>query len=62
MSDRFDLESFCQLVQEHQPDRAHLVPPVSAFEMIATFVVKVNGDLVSLYCLLKTLKDYPRFG
>lgn len=29
MSDRFDLERFCQLVQEHQPHRAHLVPPVS---------------------------------
>jgi len=29
MSDRFDLERFCQLVQEHEPERAHLVPPVS---------------------------------
>lgn len=29
MSDRFDLERFCQLVQEHRPERAHLVPPVS---------------------------------
>lgn len=27
-SDRFDLERFCQLVQEHQPERAHLVPPI----------------------------------
>ena len=31
MSDRFDLERFCQLVQEHRPHRAHLVPPVSGF-------------------------------
>ncbi len=29
MSDRFDLERFCQIVQEHRPERAHLVPPVS---------------------------------
>jgi 4-coumarate--CoA ligase len=28
MSKRFDLETFCQLVQEHQPQRAHLVPPI----------------------------------
>jgi 4-coumarate--CoA ligase len=28
MSGRFDLETFCQLVQEHQPKRAHLVPPI----------------------------------
>ena len=26
MSGRFDLETFCQLVQEYQPKRAHLVP------------------------------------
>lgn len=28
MSARFDLERFCQLVEEHKPERAHLVPPV----------------------------------
>mmetsp|Transcript_14889 Transcript_14889/g.32333 ORF Transcript_14889/g.32333 Transcript_14889/m.32333 type:complete len:596 (+) Transcript_14889:120-1907(+) len=28
MSDKFDLEKFCQLVQEHEPQRAHLVPPI----------------------------------
>ena len=28
MSQRFDLETFCSLVQEHQPERAHLVPPI----------------------------------
>jgi 4-coumarate--CoA ligase len=27
-SGRFDLEKFCQLVQEHRPQRAHLVPPI----------------------------------
>jgi 4-coumarate--CoA ligase len=28
MSKRFDLETFCQLVQDHKPQRAHLVPPI----------------------------------
>jgi 4-coumarate--CoA ligase len=28
MSKRFELETFCHLVQEHQPQRAHLVPPI----------------------------------
>jgi 4-coumarate--CoA ligase len=28
MSGRFDLAEFCQLVQDHQPERAHLVPPI----------------------------------
>ncbi|KAL7554639.1 hypothetical protein ACHAWF_018234 [Thalassiosira exigua] len=28
MSDRFDLEKFCALVQEHKPERSHLVPPI----------------------------------
>jgi len=27
-SGRFDLEEFCGLVQEHRPERAHLVPPI----------------------------------
>jgi 4-coumarate--CoA ligase len=28
MSDRFDLPTFCKLVEDHKPDRAHLVPPI----------------------------------
>ena len=28
MSGRFDLEQFCQLLEEHRPERAHLVPPI----------------------------------
>lgn len=28
MSGRFDLELFCKLVEEHKPQRAHLVPPI----------------------------------
>ncbi|KAL9187976.1 hypothetical protein ACHAXT_006354 [Thalassiosira profunda] len=27
-SDRFDLEKFCALVEEHKPHRSHLVPPI----------------------------------
>lgn len=27
-SGRFDLAEFCQLVQDHKPERAHLVPPI----------------------------------
>jgi len=27
-SGRFDLETFCRLVEEHRPQRAHLVPPI----------------------------------
>lgn len=27
-SDRFDLAHFCKLVEEHKPQRAHLVPPI----------------------------------
>jgi 4-coumarate--CoA ligase len=28
MSGRFNLESFCQVLEEHRPERAHLVPPI----------------------------------
>lgn len=28
ISERFDIEKFCQLVQDHKPERAHLVPPI----------------------------------
>jgi 4-coumarate--CoA ligase len=28
MSKGFDLETFCKLVEEHKPQRAHLVPPI----------------------------------
>eukprot|EP00956_Cyclotella_meneghiniana_P013774 scaffold20186_cov71-Cyclotella_meneghiniana.AAC.2 len=27
-SDRFDLPHFCKLVEDHRPERAHLVPPI----------------------------------
>lgn len=28
MSDRFDLEELCKLIEEHKPQRAHFVPPI----------------------------------
>jgi acyl-CoA synthetase (AMP-forming)/AMP-acid ligase II len=28
MSGRFDLDTFCRLVEQHKPQRAHLVPPI----------------------------------
>ena len=28
MSGRFDFELMCKLIQEHKPQRAHLVPPI----------------------------------
>jgi len=28
MSGRFDLDTFCRLVEQHRPQRAHLVPPI----------------------------------
>lgn len=28
MSGRFDLDTFCRLIEEHKPERAHLVPPI----------------------------------
>lgn len=28
MTGRFDLEQYCKLVEEHRPERAHLVPPI----------------------------------
>jgi acyl-CoA synthetase (AMP-forming)/AMP-acid ligase II len=27
-SGKFDLETFCRLVEEHKPERSHLVPPI----------------------------------
>ena len=42
MSGRFDLATFCRLVQEHQPQRAHLVPPI-------LIQLAKNDDIVSQY-------------
>ena len=45
-SDRFDLEQFCQMVEKHQPQRAHLVPPILLG--IAKSPVLENYDLSSV--------------
>ena len=46
MSGRFDLELFCQLVEKHQPQRAHLVPPILIG--LAKHPIIDNYDLSSL--------------
>jgi len=49
-SGRFDLEQFCQLVQEHKPERAHLVPPILLG--LAKHPVVDQYDLSSLQCII----------
>ena len=49
-SGRFDLEQFCSLVQEHKPERAHLVPPILLG--LAKHPVVENYDLSSLQCII----------
>ena len=50
MSGRFDLELFCQLAQEHQPKRAHLVPPIMIG--LAKHPMIDNYDLSSIQCIV----------
>lgn len=62
MSGRFDLETFCRLVQEHRPQRAHLVPPIlvglakspsvdrydlSSLQMIMSAAAPLSSDIES---------------
>eukprot|EP00591_Stephanopyxis_turris_P002734 CAMPEP_0195522998 /NCGR_PEP_ID=MMETSP0794_2-20130614/21709_1 /TAXON_ID=515487 /ORGANISM="Stephanopyxis turris, Strain CCMP 815" /LENGTH=586 /DNA_ID=CAMNT_0040652891 /DNA_START=102 /DNA_END=1862 /DNA_ORIENTATION=+ len=49
-SGRFDLENFCSLVEEHKPDRAHLVPPIVIG--LAKHPVVENFDLKSIKMIL----------
>jgi 4-coumarate--CoA ligase len=46
ISDRFDLPHFCNLVEEHKPERAHLVPPIILG--LAKHPIVSNYDLSSL--------------
>jgi len=43
---RFDLENYCQLVQEHKPQRSHLVPPIILG--LAKHLIVENYDMSSL--------------
>jgi 4-coumarate--CoA ligase len=45
-SDRFDLPHFCKLVEDHKPERAHLVPPIILG--LAKHPIVDNYDLSSL--------------
>jgi 4-coumarate--CoA ligase len=49
-SGRFDLEQFCQLVEEHKPQRAHLVPPIILG--LAKHPVVDNYDMSSLRMII----------
>ena len=60
MSGRFDMDEFCRLLDEHQPERAHLVPPiilglakspvvdqynVSSLQQIVSAAAPLSGDI-----------------
>ena len=49
-SGRFDLEEFCSVVQEHQPERSHLVPPICLG--IAKHPVVEKYDMSSLRTII----------
>jgi 4-coumarate--CoA ligase len=50
MSGRFDFEQFLNLVKEHQPNRAHLVPPILV--ALAKHPLVDNYDFSSLKCIV----------
>ena len=50
LSGRFDFETFLQLVEEHKPARAHLVPPIILG--LAKHPLVDNYDLSSLKCII----------
>jgi len=50
MSGRFDLEDFLKLVEEHKPQRAHLVPPILVG--LAKHPIVDNYNLSSLSCIV----------
>eukprot|EP00980_Cylindrotheca_fusiformis_P028911 scaffold22672_cov141-Cylindrotheca_fusiformis.AAC.14 len=50
MSGRFDLELFLNLVREHQPQRAQLVPPILV--ALAKDPLVDNYDFTSLQCIM----------
>lgn len=49
-SGRFDLEAYCGLVQEHRPERSHLVPPILLG--LAQHPIVDQYDLSSLQCIM----------
>lgn len=50
MSRRFDFELFLNLVQEHQPERAHLVPPICL--ALAKHPMVDDFDFSALKCII----------
>lgn len=50
MSGRFDFETFLKLVDEHRPDRAHLVPPIMVG--LAKHPLVDQYDMSSIKCII----------
>lgn len=50
MSGRFDLELFLELIKEHRPQRAHLVPPIIL--SLAKHPLVDNYDFSSIKCIM----------
>jgi len=57
-SDRFDLVKFCELVQEHKPERAHLVPPIIVG--LAKHPVVDNFDMNSISMIISAAAPLGR--
>ena len=52
LSGRLDFETFLKLVQEHEPTRAHLVPPIILGLAKHPLVDNYDYDLSSLKCII----------
>jgi acyl-CoA synthetase (AMP-forming)/AMP-acid ligase II len=57
-SGKFDLELFCKLVEEHKPQRSHLVPPILLG--LAKHPVVDTYDLSSLRCIISAAAPMSR--
>jgi 4-coumarate--CoA ligase len=56
-SGRFDLEEFCMTVQEHKPDRSHLVPPILLG--LAKHPIIEKYDMKSLKTIISAAAPLP---
>lgn len=58
MSKKFNLTKFCELIQEYQPDRCHLVPPILL--RIANDPIVENYDLSSISTIVSAAAPLSR--
>lgn len=56
-SGRFDLEEYCKAVQEHKPERTHLVPPICLG--LAKHPMIDKYDMSSLHCIISAAAPLP---